>query len=302
MKYTVKINSTLLDAVMMAYHGVSRQKAKQILVHSVFSANGERIDKHPNTEILAGTLLEIIPAETNKEKKVLPTKKDAAVIYYEDEYLLAGLKPAGILSCGSWDDKTNNNYHKFLENYLAERDEKKLRLWVIHRLDREVEGLILFAKSEEIQELVKENWQSVTKKYLALTEKKPDPPTGVIESWIKDTSSQKVISYKKEVEGSKFAHTDYSFIRQEGRYFLVEAELKTGRKNQIRVHFAQIGCPITGDRKYGADGTFRRQVRLAAYKMEFNHPVKGNVVSLNYRPSDRFFRPSEKKDENYKII
>jgi 23S rRNA-/tRNA-specific pseudouridylate synthase len=117
---------------------------------------------------------------------------------------------------------------------------------------------------------------------------------------LKDSESRKVKAYFKEVKGSKLAKTEYRYLRQESSYSLVEVTLHTGRKNQIRVHLSDIGCPIVGDRKYGAQATPVRQIRLAAYYIDMTHPVSGKRLEMKYQPDERFFKPSKKEDEHYK--
>jgi 23S rRNA-/tRNA-specific pseudouridylate synthase len=252
--------------------------------------------------IKEGDVIEIKDRQKSKRKTNLPTRNNPISIFFEDDFLIVALKPAGILSCGSKEEKVNYSFHKELEEFLTKREDKKVRLWVVHRIDREVEGLILFAKSEKIQIKIKENWENVIKKYLALCEHKPKLNHGTIENWLKDSSTQKVIEYSKEVRESKFAKTEYTFLRQEKSYFLLEIKLHTGRKNQIRVHLSGIGCPIVGDRKYGAEANPVRQIRLAAFQLVFDHPVNGKLHDLRYNPSAAFFNPSQKKDEKYKIL
>jgi 23S rRNA pseudouridine1911/1915/1917 synthase len=302
MKYKLKRTATLLETIMEIYHGVSKQKAKQILSHSSFYLDGKKMDKHPKTMIPEGKEMEIINREKERPKSIIPTRNNPVSIYFEDQHLLVAIKPAGILSCENRDSKNEKSFHKILEAYILARQEKKQRLWVVHRLDKEVEGLILFAKTEAIQLEIKENWDKYTKKYLALTENRPPQEQGFIESWLKEGPKQVNISYPKEVEGSKFAKTEYQYLRKEKDFHLLEITLHTGRKNQIRVQLAQIGCPIVGDRKYGANDSVKRQVRLAACKLEFSHPVSGKNMLFEYQPHKKFFNPSLKEDENYKIV
>jgi RluA family pseudouridine synthase len=302
MKYTTKRSATLLDTVMEMYQGISRQKAKQIIGYSDFLLNGDRIKNHPKLIVESGKVIEDIKKAKLESKIKIPTKQTPIAIYYEDNSIVVALKPAGILSCRDQKQETIISFHKVLEAYFFQRDEKKVRLWPVHRLDKEVEGLIIFAKSESIQEKIQENWYSNTKKYLALTEGKPNPENGVIESWLRENRAQIVLVYSKEVEGSKYAKTEYTYLRKEANYHLLEITLHTGRKNQIRAHLSSIGCPIVGDRKYGADDSVNRQIRLAAYKIEFRHPVTDKIIFLEYKPVSRFFKPSMEKGENYKII
>lgn len=301
MKYTLKNTLSLFEAVMEMYKGISKQKAKQLIGYSDFILNGEKISRNPTQILETGSKLEIVQQGKNRELNRIPDHRTPVIIYFEDRFLLIAIKPAGILSCGNRDQAINNSYHKVLENFLSDREQKKVRLWVIHRLDREVEGLIVFAKSEKIQQQLKAIWADVTKKYLALTENKPDPPKGIIQNWLKDTT-QKVIASEKEIPGSRFAKTEYTYIKAEKTYHLIEVKLHTGRKNQIRVHLAGIHCPIVGDRKYGADASVVRQIRLAACELDFIHPATQKKVSVQYKPPKRFYRPSQDQDEKYRIL
>lgn len=302
MKYTVKKDCTLLEAVMEMYHGISKQKAKQMIGFSGFTIDGKRVKNHPTLPVKIGQTIVIeIVAKVDKETKI-PNKQSPISIYFEDSYFIIGFKPAGILSCHDRLQKNAPSFHKYLEAFLLNRDEKKLRLWPVHRLDKEVEGLLIFAKSEDYQQVLKNKWQTVSKKYLTLTEGKPVPESGIVETWLKEGQDKKVYSLKKEVEGSKFSKTEYKYIRQEKSYHLIEITLHTGRKNQIRSHMNFLGCPIVGDRRYGADSSVNRQIRLAAYKLEFNHPYTDQLIRLEYKPSNRFFNPSINEDENYRII
>jgi 23S rRNA pseudouridine1911/1915/1917 synthase len=302
MRFTVKKDCILLDVVMEMHHGISKQKAKKLVASSNFLANGERIKNHPTLPISAGQVIEIERKPKGENLSKIPSKQNPISIVFEDKHFVIGLKPAGILSCHDRAQESAPSFHKHLEAFILNRDEKKLRLWPVHRLDKEVEGLIIFGKSEQYQQLLKDQWQNVTKKYLALTEGKPLEAKGVIENWLKDGPNQKVQCFAKEVADSKFAKTEYTFIRQEGMYSLLEITLHTGRKNQIRAHLSQIGCPIVGDRKYGADGSFIRQIRLAAYKINFNHPITNQEINLEYTPSAKFFKPSKNEDEKYRIL
>jgi len=301
-KYKVKQDSTLLLTLLEVYKGASKQKVKQIIQHSKIIVNGKTASKLPNSELKKDDLLELVKLEKNIKTNVKPTRSKPIAIYYEDQYYLVALKPAGILSCGDKTGRSGNSYHKLLESFISQRDDIKTLLWVVHRIDREVEGLLIFAKSEEYQYKLKENWDEVTKKYLALTEGKPENENGIIESWLRDGEKQYVSSFKKQVEGSKFAKTQYKYLRPEGKYHLLEILLHTGRKNQIRVHLSDARCPIVGDRKYGADKKFVRQIRLSAFYLEFNHPFTNNPVVVKYYPSGWFFKPSEDSDEQYKIL
>jgi len=301
-KTTLKKPLTLLEAIMELFHGVSKQKARQIIRYSDIYVNGKAVEKKPNTLLNQGDLIEAVKTGAVKNTFRKPSHDHPVVFHYEDDFLLVAHKPAGILSCANATEPGARNFKKLVEEYLLERDQKKERQFIVHRLDREVEGMIIFAKSEMIKDRLKDSWDGVIKKYLALVEGKPEQNEGIIESWLKDTPSQKVESFNKEVSGSRLAKTGYRVLKSDGKYSLIEIVLHTGRKNQIRVHMGQLGCPIVGDRKYGADASVVRQIRLAACKLSFPHPVHQKPIELSYTPGAGFVKPSGNTDEKYKII
>lgn len=302
MKHTVKKSASLLDTVLELYHGVSKQKAKQIISNSVFMKNGDRLASHPKEMLEVGDVIEVMKTEKGVKQPKPPTRARPFAIYYEDEYLLAALKPAGILASFDRNRPKDNSFQMELQNFLDERDHEGKRLWVVHQLDREVEGLMLFALSEPIQQKMIRHWHDVSMKYLAITEKKPSPTQGVIENWIHETTLRKLAATKEEVPESKFVKTSYELVRQQGRFFVVEVTVESGKAKQIRLHLSDLGCTIAGDRKYGDNSDVLRQLRLAANFMEFKHPVTGLMVSLSYVPAPKFFSPSNKENELYKIL
>jgi 23S rRNA pseudouridine1911/1915/1917 synthase len=151
-----------------------------------------------------------------------------------------------------------------------------------------------------VKDLLKEHWSNVQKTYLCLTQQKPEKEEGTIRSWLKDGAKQKVFYYNHEIPDSKYAITHYKFVKTIGKYHLLEVNLETGRKNQIRVHMSEIGCPIVGDWKYGADKSIERQIRLLAWKIEMNHPVTGDHIKVEAPVIRKFYYPSEKENEKYK--
>lgn len=300
-KFKVKEAGFLVDAAVIGIHGISKQKVKNMLKFDAVYINGNQVRANNLTEVSAGDLVEIEKAgskSTRKLKTELPQKQNVTVLF-EDAHIIVGHKPAGIVTSGETSLKSLS-YHKMLENFMMQRDKKKTRLWIIHRLDREVEGIIMFAKSERVMERMKNDWENVTKRYLALTEGAPNPAKGHVKSWLKDTQEMKVISSQHEIAGSKWAETLYTTLRKVEPYTLLEIELITGRKNQIRVHLSDIGCPVVGDRKYGADSTINRQIRLMSYYLSFLHPVTNKPLEFKIEASKHFLNPSKAKDEVYK--
>jgi len=151
-----------------------------------------------------------------------------------------------------------------------------------------VEGLIIFARSEEVRELFQENWKSVNKYYLAQTTAIPEKKEGIIRSWLREEANMKMVSYDHEVQGSKEAITEYRVLKTFGSMALLEIKLDTGRKNQIRIHLSSIGCPIAGDRRYNEDGKTVNYIKLLSYKLEFEHPVTRQFLKFSL-PTPRSF-------------
>jgi len=301
-KHKLLHNDILLNIILETHKGVSKVKAKQIIKYHDFIVNGQPVPNHPNLELKAGDVLDILSVHKKAKTAIKPGRNQPISIYFEDEYLIVALKPPGIVSSSDSSGFNKHSYHRVLENFLSLREGKTVRLWVVHRIDREVEGLLMFAKQLPTMERIKDMWPQVTKKYLALTEKKPNPPDGIVENWLRDGEDQVVEAFDQEVKDSRLSKTEYHFLRQEGKYSLLEITLHTGRKNQIRVHLSGQGCPIVGDRKYGADGSFKRQIRLASVHLEFVHPFTQMPVRLKYDPPVHFFHPSQNADEHYKIV
>lgn len=302
MKYTLKNEANLLDAILEMYKGISKQKAKQIISHSDIYIDNNPAKTSHNLIIPSGSVIEVVKGNTVKKITGAPNHKNPVILHYQDDHLIIAQKPAGILSCSSVNEKGAKTFHKLVEDFINHDKTKKFRIWVVHRLDREVEGLIIFAKSYTMQQKMKDIWPSVNKNYLAVTHNSPPQQHGFIESFLRDTDEHLVESFDTQIYGSKYAKTEYKVLNTNNNRSVLEITLHTGRKNQIRVQLAKINCPIIGDRKYGFDDNIVRQIRLAAYKLEFTHPITNKIVKLKYKPSDKFFNPSETNDEKYKII
>lgn len=241
-------------------------------------------------ELKPGDSVEIVKTGVVSSKEPTPF-----TVLFEDHDLIAVDKPAGI-STSSVDG--SRNVRDELSDYLRDLSKGKFRAWVIHRLDKEVSGIVLFAKTEEVMEMVKARWEETEKHYYALVEGAPPEPSGTIKSWLIEDGRQKVHS-SGNTETGKLAITDYKVIKTLGKHTLLDITTQTGRKNQIRVHLSDIGCPIVGDRKYGANADFVRRVRLHAYSLTFPHPLKDTPVTIRTRMPEGFLEPKN-KNEKYK--
>lgn len=245
-------------------------------------------------------------------------------IVYEDDFLIVVEKREGLLSVGTARGKEEVTAHSLLNNYVrntapkgnysagrygdrgaagrnyaggrfsGHRGHSAPRVYIVHRLDRETSGLMVFAKSEEIKYALQENWENVVTKrcYVAVVNGIPDskymPAEGRIRTWLKENSAFTVYSSFKD-NGGQLAITNYKVLgtNPSARKTLMELELETGRKNQIRVHMQEMGMPIFGDKKYYgenpaqlAENKKARRLYLHAYILNFIHPVTGKEMKF----------------------
>jgi RluA family pseudouridine synthase len=204
-------------------------------------------------------------------------------------------KPAGIAT-SSIDGSTN--VQRIISEFLKDMSKGKIRTYVIHRLDKEVSGVLVLSKSETAMDAIKDKWDETEKHYFALIEGIPENPEGTIKSWLIEDNAMKMHSVN-EKPGAKYAVTNYKTIRTLDNYTLLDVKTETGRKNQIRVHLSDIGCPIVGDRKYGASTDFIRRVRLHACSISFPHPVTSKLITVE-SPMPKGFLSLKQEDEHYK--
>ena len=201
-------------------------------------------------------------------------------VVYEDEYLIAVEKASGILSIAT-DKEREKTAYNIVKNYVKSRNPLE-KLFIVHRLDRETSGVMIFAKTEEMQQILQTNWQKMVleRTYVAVVEGKVEKNSDTIISYLKENSAFVTFSSDKEIEGSKKAVTHYTVLKRSKGFSLVEANIETGRKNQIRVHMQSIGHSVVGDKKYGATTNPLGRLGLHAKSIIFKHPKTGKVLSF----------------------
>ena len=195
-------------------------------------------------------------------------------LLHEDEHLIIIEKSAGLL-CVATEKETGETAFSILKSHLKTY-QHNAQLYVVHRLDRDTSGVMMFAKNAESQKKLQDNWDAVVTKriYYAVVEGHVKNTKGEIISTLKENKSLKMYSSKTPGDGQK-AVTRYRVLKNNSRYSLLEVELETGRKNQIRVHLQDIGHSIAGDKKYGAETNPLRRLALHAGILEFFHPATG---------------------------
>lgn len=193
-------------------------------------------------------------------------------LVYEDNDIIVINKGSGILSV-STDNVKDGTAYSILRDYLKKKD-PRLMLFVVHRLDRDTSGLMMFAKNVEAKEAMQHNWNNMVlgRRYVAVVEGKVEQEEGVVKSYLAETSQFEVYSTQNPDEG-QLAITRFKRLQCNNGYSLMELSLDTRRKNQIRVHMKDLGHPIVGDRKYGAKASPIHRLGLHARTLHFAHPV-----------------------------
>ena len=202
-------------------------------------------------------------------------------ILYEDKYLIAVSKSAKMLTIASLNEKEKTLYH-YVSNYLK-RKNKKAKVFIIHRLDYDTSGVVLFAKSEQIKELMQQNWNDVKRNYIAVVSGILKKNHDIIKSYLKETKTLFTYSTKK---GGKLALTEYDVLTRNSNHSLLSINLITGRKNQIRVQLKDIGNPIVGDKKYGYESY--KYMLLHASSIKFEHPILKKEILIESPIPDYF--------------
>jgi len=196
-------------------------------------------------------------------------------ILYEDKYLIVINKPSNLLTISTEKEKENTLYHKVFD-YLKKKN-KNNKVFIVHRLDKDTSGIVLFAKDEKTKFFMQDNWDKFKKCYVAVVEGKVKDSKGVFKSYLKETKTH--ITYSVSDKDGKLAITEYEKVLENKKYTMLSLNLKTGRKNQIRVQLADNKTPIVGDKKYGTKRDPIRRMALVANYLSFIHPkTKENIV------------------------
>jgi RluA family pseudouridine synthase len=202
------------------------------------------------------------------------------VLLYEDRDIIVVDKPAGLLTVGTDSDKSHTAYF-VLTNYVRKGSPRsRNRVFIVHRLDRDTSGVLVFAKNEEAKLRLQADWPQTEKKYLAIVHGKCQKSSDTITTYLAENKAHVVYSTNDPSEG-KLSHTEYKVLRQAKDFALLEVALLTGRKNQIRVHLAGIGHPIVGDKKYGRAHDPFGHLALHAREISFGHPVTGERLHFS---------------------
>lgn len=219
-----------------------------------------------------------------------PSKKhepQGLAILYEDRDILVVNKASGLLTI-STDREKKKTAHFLLNNYVKKGNARsKNRVFIVHRLDRDTSGILVFAKNENVKRYLQDQWAAFKKTYFAVVHGKLQEKEGVITSYLAENKAHRMYSVK-DAEKGKFSKTGYKVVKESSRFSLVEINLLTGRKNQIRVHLSEKGHPVVGDKKYGKMDKGIKKIALHAASLTILHPFTKEKMSFETAPPRLF--------------
>lgn len=273
-KIKVKQPSILFDFLRENLVQESKNNIKSLLSKKHVYVN-DRLQTKYNYRLYENDVVEI------KTKEFIDKKTNLKLeIIYEDNDIIVVDKPSFILTIANDKEKELTIYHLVM-NYLKSKN-KNNKVFIIHRLDKDTSGVIMFARSEKIKNLFQKNWNDIVleRKYYAVVEGILKNKKGIIKSYLKENKSHIVYSSNDNING-KLAITEYEVIKSNENYSLIDINIKTGRKNQIRVHFSDLNKPIIGDKKYGSKINPINRLALHAYKIKIVDPRNQKVLDFN---------------------
>lgn len=262
--YSVTQAGPLLPFLLEQVKGQSRNNVKGLLTRGQVQVDGVTVTRHDHP-LEPGQHVTIRSQGSRDRKAPFP-------ILHEDRRILVIEKPAGLLSMANDREKVRTAYHMATD--YVRRTQPKGRVFIVHRLDRDTSGVLLFAKDEETKRAYQDNWDTLVSRrgYLAVAEGHPPKEADTIRTLLRENAAHKVYSVRS---GGKEAVTHYTTLSTGKEYTLLEVDIDTGRKNQIRAHLSELGCPVAGDRDYGAATDPLGRLCLHAHELILTDPFTG---------------------------
>lgn len=204
-------------------------------------------------------------------------KKKKLDILYEDKFVIVVNKPSNLLTVAT-DREKDKTLFSYVFDYLKQKN-KKNKVFIVHRLDKDTSGIVILAKDEKTKFYLQDNWNKFKRNYVAVVNGKIEKQKGVLKSYLQETKTH--LTYSVNDKNGKLAITEYEKIIENKEYTMLSLNLKTGRKNQIRVQLADMGNPIVGDKKYGIKKDPIRRMALVANTLEFIHPKTKEKIIID---------------------
>ncbi|MGD9949387.1 MAG: pseudouridine synthase [Desulfobulbus sp.] len=277
----IQETSTVLAALQKC--GYSRTKIKQLLKYRAVEVDGVAVNRleHPLTP---GNLVTIV---TEKEAADKPIDCPGIKIVYEDEDILVIDKPARLLTIASASEKIKTAFYK-VSACLSARPHGNDRVFVVHRLDQDASGLLVFAKTEAAQHGLQKCWPEAEKKFLVVVEGQILQQNGKVSNYLCESKIHRMFATSKSNSDGKYAETHFQVIRSSPEFSLLEVTLITARKNQLRVHLADMGHPVVGDKKYGAKTDPIKRMAVHASLLTFPHPTTDEPMRFTLPMPQKF--------------
>lgn len=272
--WTVKNGGTILEVAASFLKDHTPTKLKSMLKHNQFAVNSMPMSQY-DFEVHEGDTFSV-----NFDQSFQVFSNPRVNLVYEDEHILVINKGYGVLSMGT-DTKKDGTAYSIMREYVKYHD-PRAKVFIVHRLDRDTSGLMMLAKTIEAKEAMQHNWNNMVlnRKYIAVVEGEVKQQEGVVKSYLAENSQYEVYSTDDPSKG-QFAVTRYKCLKATKSYSMMEVELDTGRKNQIRVHMKDLGHPIAGDRKYGAAHSPINRLALHAQTLRFVHPITRREMNFS---------------------
>jgi 23S rRNA pseudouridine1911/1915/1917 synthase len=289
-KTVVAAPGSLLDTLQLLVPGASKRTLRQMLIQDRIRVNGVvcRIAAH---QVQTDDTIEIGP------RRYLPKLPPGLEILFEDDVLLVVHKPSGLLTVATPDEREQTAY-AYLRQYLQGLKPRQ-SLYIVHRLDKFASGVLVFAKTENVQSRLKDIFSrhDIQRRYWAIVEGKVEQNSGTIRSYLAEGKSFRMYSVRDGKQG-KPAVTHYRVLRRFPNLSALEVTLETGRKNQIRVHLSEIGHPVVGDLTYGGVADPLGRLGLHAFHLGFIHPTRNEPVEFTVAPPPEFLPYLPRQDKN----
>lgn len=263
----------LLPALFKAWPEEKRKQVRTWLKFQAITVNGRPVSQF-NYLLQPG---DQVAVRTDRFATPKTRLSSGLKIYFEDAHLLVVEKPEGLLSISSPAEPEKTAYFQLTEYLRHKHPRSRERVWIVHRLDRETSGLMVFAKTAPAKEVLQSHWDKFEKKYEAVVEGRMPRESGKLESNLEESNPHHV-TVRPRSDRTRHAVTHYRVLKSSPHRSLVELTLETGRRHQIRVQLAHAGCPVVGDEKYGAKTNPAGRLGLHACSLRFDHPVTGKTL------------------------